>query len=112
MMNDRVNVSLVTSRGSFQLNTDSRGLESWPDWFDGFEIQHTWDAESGAYRGTVPGGAETLTLSLRVQGKNVSQQVAELLNILGTTGNEVSIVLDHSLGLCIVKELYIALGSS
>ena len=111
-MNDRVNVSLVTSRGSFQLNTDSRGLESWPDWFDGFDINHTWDEESGAYRGTVPGGAETLTLSLRVQGKNVSQQVSELLSILGTPGNEVSIVVAHSGGMRSVQARFIAPGST
>lgn len=111
-MNDRVNVSLVTARGSFQLNTDSRGLESWPDWFDGFEIRHTWDEESGAYRGTVPGGVETLTMTVRVQGKEVSQQVAELLRILGTPGNEVSIVVAHSGGMRSVKVRFIAPGST
>lgn len=111
-MNDRVNVSLVTSRGSFQLNTDSRGLESWPDWFDGFEIQHTWDEESGAYRGTVPSGVETLTMTVRVQGKDVSQQVAELLGVLGKPGNEVSIVVAHSGGMRSVKARFVAPGAT
>lgn len=111
-MNDRVDVSLVTSRGSFQLNTDSRGLESWPNWFDGFEIHHTWDEESGAYRGAVPGGVETLTLTVRVQGKDVSQQVAELLGILGAPGNEVSIVVAHSGGMRSVKTRFIAPGAT
>ena len=111
-MNDRVNVSLVTSRGSFQLNTDSRGLESWPDWFDGFEVRHTWDEESGAYRGVVPGGDETLSLTVRVQGKNVSQQVSELLGILGSPGSEVSIVVAHSGGMRSVKARFVAPGST
>lgn len=111
-MNDRVDVSLVTSRGSFQLNTDSRGLESWPAWFDGFEVYHTWDEESGAYRGVVPGGVETLALTVRVQGKNVSQQVSELLGILGTPGSEVSIVVAHSGGMRSVQARFIAPGST
>lgn len=111
-MNDRVNVSLVTTRGSFQLNTDSRGLESWPDWFDGFEVHHTWDEESGAYRGTVPGGVETLALTVRVQGKNVSQQVSELLGILGSPGSEVSIVVAHSGGMRSVQARFVAPGST
>lgn len=107
-----VKVSLSSTRGTFDLTGEDIGLAEWPEWFDGFELTHRWDEESGAYRGVFPSGVTTLTLKVNFRGRGIAERASHLFEILGEPGSPVNINVTSAGSVRRIETRFVAPGAT